>query len=201
MKSDVLFEFDRVIRNTSGELLCGIDEAGRGPLAGPVVCAAVILQPNAVIDGLDDSKRLSEKKRLSLYKTILKVSIGIAVAMIHHEEIDRVNILNATMKGMRDAYSSLNVSPDFAIIDGNRLPEGLNNSRAIVKGDALSASIAAASIVAKTERDQYMRSMDALYPEYQFSKHKGYPTKLHYEMIDKYGVTPIHRKSFLKGRV
>jgi len=200
MVHERLFEYDRVIRNANGSLLCGVDEAGRGPLAGPVVCAAVILQPSAMIDGLDDPKRLTEKRRSIVYERIIDMSLGHSVAMIDNVEIDEINILNATMKGMREAVLALPIVPDSVLVDGNRVPDGVVSS-AIIKGDSLSASIAAASVIAKTVRDRYMLEMDALYPEYHFFQHKGYPTKLHYEMIDRYGISPIHRKSFLRGRL
>ena len=177
-------------------LICGIDEAGRGPLAGPVYAAAVILPENADLPGLNDSKKLTAKKRDILYDLIREKAVAYCIAFADEKEIDDINILNAAMLAMRRAEEGLSVKPELALVDGNRDP-GLDiPTRTIVKGDALSASIAAASILAKVARDRFMDKMDEQYPEYQFKKHKGYPTALHYELLAKYGPCPIHRRSF-----
>lgn len=178
--------------------VCGVDEAGRGPLAGPVYAAAVVLPEGCSIEGLDDSKKLTEKKREALYDVIKDTAVSCAVGIATVEEIDTVNILNATFLAMTRAIEGLDVSPDCALIDGNRAPKINIECRTIVKGDAKCPSIAAASVLAKVSRDRYMREMAEKYPQYQFEKHKGYGTKLHYEMIEKYGICPIHRKTFLK---
>ncbi|NLL92212.1 MAG: ribonuclease HII [Ruminococcaceae bacterium] len=196
-----LFLYDQSIRDIEGKLLCGVDEAGRGPLAGPVVAAAVMLPPYCVIEDLNDSKKMTEKSRIKIFEIIKKISLCYSVAFVDNEEIDKINILNATMLAMSQAVASLDISPDFTIVDGDKLPKFDKKAIAIIKGDTKSASIAAASVVAKVTRDNYMKAMDEVYPDFGFSKHKGYPTKLHYEAIDKFGITPIHRKSFLKGRL
>lgn len=192
-----LFEFDSSLR---GEfpVIAGADEAGRGPLAGDVYAAAVILPPDCVIDGVNDSKKLSEKKREELYDVIIEKAEAYCVATASIEEIERLNILNAAMLAMKRAIEGLNKSYDIALIDGNKTPNVSGNVRAIVKGDGTSQTIAAASILAKVSRDRYMAELDRQYPEYLFSKHKGYGTKLHYELIKKYGPSPVHRMSFLK---
>lgn len=198
MKNDALYEFDAQKR-VSASVLCGVDEAGRGPLAGPVACAAVVLPADLRLEGINDSKKISEKKREMLYELIVEHAISWKVEMIDPEIIDQINILQATMVGMRLAVEGLAVKPDLVLIDGNRCPEGIEApTEVVVKGDANSASIAAASILAKVTRDRYMRKLAEEYPQYGFEKHKGYGTKLHYEMIEKYGVQPFHRKSFLK---
>lgn len=178
--------------------VCGVDEAGRGPLAGPVYAAAVILKENTVLDGLDDSKKLSEKKREALFDKIIEESVAYKIVAIDHKTIDEINILNATMLGMKKAVEGLSVSADYALIDGNKTPELNCESKAIVSGDARVKSIAAASILAKVSRDRFMKEIEEKFPQYQFSKHKGYGTKLHYEMLDKFGVSEIHRMSFLR---
>ena len=183
--------------------ICGVDEAGAGPLAGPVYAAAVILPMHVDLPGLNDSKKLTEKKRELLYPQIMEVAEAWSVARVEAEEIDEINILNARMLAMQRAIDGLSVQPDLALIDGNRDHGSLyaiqTPHRCIVGGDGKSASIAAASILAKVSRDHYMAGeMDALYPQYQFARHKGYGTKLHYQMLDQYGPCPIHRKSFLK---
>ena len=178
--------------------VCGIDEAGRGPLAGPVYAAAVILPKGHIVEGVNDSKKISEKKRELLIDKIISECVCYSVGVATEQEIDELNILQATFLAMRRAVDGLTVKPDIALIDGNKKP-GLDIAQwDIVKGDSKSASIAAASIIAKVSRDRYMLEMAEKYPEYQFEKHKGYGTKLHYEMIEKYGVSPIHRKTFLK---
>lgn len=178
--------------------VCGVDEAGRGPLAGPVFAAAVILPRGCVIDGVNDSKKLTEKKREQLYSKIKEQSLAYCVASASVDEIDEINILNATFLAMTRAVSGLQVKADFALVDGNRLPSLEIDAKAVVKGDALSESIAAASILAKVERDHFMLNLDNEYPNYAFEKHKGYGTKLHIEMIKKYGASNVHRKTFLK---
>lgn len=181
--------------------LCGVDEAGRGPLAGPVVAAAVILKPDSDLRKLvRDSKKLSHVRREQLHALIMaEASVG--VAFVSPEEIDRVNILNATMLAMRQAVAQLDPNPRVTLIDGNRTPVGLEGDvRAVVKGDQSEASISAASIIAKVERDRYMLDMDSRYPEYGFARHKGYPTADHYAVLNKLGPTPIHRRTF-KGVV
>jgi ribonuclease HII len=179
------------------QLICGVDEAGRGPLCGSVVAAAVILDPARPIEGLADSKKLSEKKRDVLQVLIKERALAWAIAEASVEEIDRLNILHATMLAMRRAVEGLRIVPTEVLIDGNRVPPGLQMAaRAIVKGDALEPAISAASILAKTHRDAMLVEMDKRYPQYGFAGHKGYPTAAHIEALAKYGVTPEHRRSF-----
>lgn len=178
--------------------VCGCDEAGRGPLCGPVVAAAVILPRNIDIDGLNDSKKLTEKKREKLFDIIKEKAIAYAICEATAEEIDRINILNASMLAMNRAVKALAVKSDFALIDGN-CSRGFDiPTQTIVKGDFKSASIAAASILAKVTRDRACEELDKLYPEYNIAKHKGYPTKEHMDAVRKHGPSPIHRKTFLK---
>lgn len=178
-------------------LIAGVDEAGRGPLCGPVVTAAVILDPAAPIAGLADSKKLSEKARDRLAPLIKQQALAWAIAEASVEEIDRLNILHATMLAMRRAVEALNVRPDEVIVDGNRVPPGLQMAaRAIVKGDATEAAISAASILAKTHRDALLVTLHAQYPDYGFEQHKGYPTAAHLEALSRLGPTPHHRLSF-----
>lgn len=191
-----LFEFDKNIRN--GRIICGVDEAGRGPLAGDVYAAAVIFDEDTVIEEINDSKKLSEKKREMLFDLITEKAKAYCIATASIEEIEEINILNAAMLAMKRAIEGLELKPELALIDGNKSPETEIQTETVVKGDAKSQSIAAASILAKVARDRYMKELDEKYPQYQFSKHKGYGTKLHYEMIEKYGVSPVHRPSFLK---
>ena len=191
------YYYERTAAEHGFTVVCGIDEAGRGPLAGPVFAAAVILPQSVVIDGLDDSKKLSEKKRDMLFEEI-KARAVYAVASASEREIDEINILNATFLAMRRAFDALPQRPQAAFVDGNRLPKLPVPAKAIVKGDSLSASIAAASIMAKVSRDRYMLELDKKYPEYCFAKHKGYGTKLHYEKIREYGISEVHRRTFLK---
>lgn len=179
-------------------LVCGTDEAGRGPLAGPVFAAAVILPEGTVINGINDSKKLSPQKREALYEIIKEKAISYAFTAISEKIIDEINILNATMLAMKTAVEKLSPLPDYVLVDGNKLPELSCPSEAIVKGDSKSISIAAASIVAKVERDRYITKSAEIYPEYGFDRHKGYGTKAHTEAILKYGPSPIHRKTFLK---
>ena len=179
-------------------LLCGVDEAGRGPLAGPVCTAAVILPRGLEIEGLNDSKKLTEKKREELYGVICKEALSFGIAFATVEEIEERNILGATFLAMNRALEQLDPQPELALIDGNRNTGILVPSRCVVKGDAKCADIAAASILAKVTRDRYMLEQAKLYPEYRFEQHKGYGTKLHYEALREYGPSPIHRMSFLK---
>ena len=178
--------------------VCGIDEAGRGPLAGPVCAAAVILPPDAVIDGLNDSKKLTDKKRRALYDVITEQAVSFGIAFADEREIDEINILQATFLAMRRAFEQLSVQPDVALIDGNRAPGLSCCERTIVHGDALSASIAAASILAKVTRDRLMEDYDAQYPQYGFAVHKGYGTQRHYAALREFGACPIHRQTFLR---
>ncbi|MCI7085694.1 MAG: ribonuclease HII [bacterium] len=178
--------------------ICGVDEAGRGPLAGPVCAAAVILPRNHIIEDVNDSKKLSEKKREILFDVIKNQALSYSIAFATVEEIENLNILEATMLAMKRAVKGLNITPDFVMVDGNKCPEIDIKCESIVKGDANSMSIAAASILAKVSRDRLCYEYAKQYPQYSFDKHKGYGTKLHIEMIRKYGPCPIHRKSFLK---
>lgn len=190
--------FEKEKKAEGYKLICGCDEAGRGPLCGPVVAAAVILNPNVEIEGLNDSKKLTEKKREMLFDIIKEKALAYAIAEASPEEIDEINILNASMLAMRRAVEALPVKADFALIDGN-CSRGFNiPTKTIVKGDALSSSIAAASILAKVTRDRQCKELDALYPEYGIAKHKGYPTKDHMDAVRRHGPSPIHRKTFLK---
>ena len=192
-------EFESEALSQGYQIVCGIDEAGRGPLAGPVCAACVVLPVGKVIEGVNDSKKLSEKKREALFDVVCAEALDYGIGFADEKEIDEVNILQATFLAMRRAVGNLKlVTPDIALIDGNRKPGLSIAERTIVKGDARSASIAAASILAKVSRDRVMLEMAQRYPEYHFEKHKGYGTKLHYEMIEKYGICEIHRKSFLK---
>ncbi|EGQ8062466.1 TPA: ribonuclease HII [Vibrio parahaemolyticus] len=178
------------------QLIAGVDEVGRGPLVGDVVTAAVILDPNNPIEGLNDSKKLSEKKRLELLPEIKEKALAWAVGRCSPEEIDELNILQATMVAMQRAIAGLKVQPDLVLIDGNRCPELPMDSQAVVKGDLRVAEISAASIIAKVVRDQEMEELDKQYPQFGFAKHKGYPTKAHFEAIEQHGVISEHRKSF-----
>lgn len=182
------------------ELVCGVDEAGRGPLCGPVCAAAVILPAGCEIEGLNDSKKLSEKKREQLFDVITEKAISYSIQFADNRLIDEINILNATMLCMKNAVNGLNVRPNFAIIDGNKVPEDLGvPAESVVKGDAKSMSIAAASILAKVSRDRLMYEYDRQYPAYGFAAHKGYGTAAHYQAIFEHGISPIHRRSFLKN--
>jgi len=180
------------------QVICGVDEAGRGPLAGPVCAAAVILPPNAEIPGLNDSKKLSDKKRRELYPVIKEQAIAYGIAFADHKEIDEINILQATYLAMERAISQLAVKPELALIDGNRAKDFGIPVQTVVHGDSLSASIAAASVLAKVTRDDYMLKMAEEYPGYDFEIHKGYGTKAHYAALTAKGPCPIHRMSFLK---
>lgn len=191
-------EFENKVIASGYSAVCGVDEAGRGPLAGPVCAAAVILPQNTVIDGVNDSKKLSEKKREQLFDVITEKALAYCVAWASVEEIEEINILNAAMLAMKRAVEGLSIKADFALIDGNKTPDLDIPAYPIVKGDARSMSIAAASILAKVSRDRLMYEYDIKYPQYNFAKHKGYGTTLHREMILKYGPCEIHRPSFLK---
>ena len=180
------------------KLLCGVDEAGRGPLAGPVCAAAVILPQNCEIQGLNDSKKLTEKKREALFDVICAAAVSYGIAFATVEEIEEYHILGATFMAMNRAVAMLDPVPELALIDGNRNTGIQIPSRCIVGGDGKCADIAAASVLAKVTRDRYMRQMAELYPQYGFEKHKGYGTKAHYEAIRAYGPSPIHRPSFLR---
>ena len=194
------YEFDAAYRDSGAGLFCGVDEAGRGPLAGPVYAAAVILPPQPEIKGLNDSKKISEKKREALFPVICETALSYAIGTASVEEIDELNILQATFLAMRRAVEGLSVAPAFVLIDGNRTPAGIAiPCQTVVKGDALSASIAAASILAKVSRDHYLMELDKQYPEYGFAKHKGYGTPAHYAALRTYGMAPVHRKTFLHG--
>lgn len=198
--SSELFVYDEARRNELPDgLLCGTDEAGRGPLAGDVFAAAVILKEGVTIDGINDSKKLTEKKRNQLFDEIKEKSLAWCIATASVEEIEEINILNAAMLAMRRAVEGLGVKPSLVIADGNKCPDIPETEvQSLVKGDGTSASIAAASVLAKVARDRYMEEMAEKYPEYSFEKHKGYGTKLHYQMIDEHGPSEIHRMSFLK---
>ncbi len=190
--------FEKAAYDNGYTAVCGVDEAGRGPLAGPVCAAAVILPRGHMIEGVNDSKKLSEKKREQLFDVIIEEAVACSVAFGTVDEIERDNILSATMNTMRRAIMGLKVRPDYAMIDGNRLPQLSIPAEYIVKGDSRSLSIAAASILAKVSRDRLMLRYAEEYPQYGFELHKGYGTKLHVERIRTYGPCPIHRMSFLK---
>ena len=193
------FEYELSAKEKGFKSICGVDEAGRGPLAGPVCAAAVILPEDCFIEGLNDSKKLSEKKREALFDVICEKAISYSIAFGSVEEIEEHNILGATFIAMNRAIEGLSAAPDFALIDGNRVPKNIKiPCETVVKGDFKSASIAAASILAKVTRDRLMEEYDEKYPEYNFKKHKGYGTKEHTELILKYGVSEVHRPSFLK---
>ena len=193
-----LYAYDADIRAKYG-CFAGVDEAGRGPLCGPVCVAACILDPEAPVYGINDSKKLSEKKREALFDQIVEKALAYKIVFVGPDIIDRDNILNATMGGMRQAVEGLDIVPNLVLVDGNRIPAGLTMpAQSVVKGDATSASIGAASILAKVSRDRYMLELDKQYPQYQLAKHKGYGTKLHYELIAQYGIQPFYRRSFLK---
>lgn len=181
------------------KIVCGVDEAGRGPLAGPVFAAAVVLPENYSHPVLNDSKKLSEKKRDEVFDDIVRDAVCYGVGTASEKEIDEINILNATFLAMKRAVEALSVTPELAIIDGNKCPDTGIKEVALVKGDAKCMSVAAASVIAKVSRDRYMLELDKKYPEYMFSKHKGYGTKLHYEKLKEFGISDVHRKSFLKN--
>ncbi|MBO5908214.1 MAG: ribonuclease HII [Clostridia bacterium] len=193
------FEFELEAEAAGHKFVCGVDEAGRGPLAGPVCAAAVILGDDTYIEGINDSKKLSEKKREALYSVITEKALAYSVAFATVEEIEQHNILNATYLAMNRAIDNLKIKPDFALIDGNRVPNGIAvPCKTVVKGDAKSVSIAAASILAKVTRDRLLLEYDKKYPEYNFAKHKGYGTAEHIAAIKEHGICEVHRPSFLK---
>lgn len=194
-----MLAFEKEAVSNGYKLICGVDEAGRGPLAGPVCAAAVILPEGHIIEGVNDSKKLSEKKRESLFDIIKEQALSYSIALVYQDVIDDINIREATKLAMKKAVEGLDITPDFVMVDGNFVPDIDIDSQYVIKGDAKSMSIAAASILAKVTRDRYMLEIAGKYPQYQFEKHKGYGTKLHYEMLDKYGESDIHRKSFLKS--
>ena len=193
-----LWAYERKAFADGVKLVCGVDEAGRGPLAGPVCAAAVILPPELVIPGLNDSKKLTDKKRRELYDVITAEAVSYGIAFASEKEIDEINILQATFLAMARAMEKLTPQPELALIDGNRAKDFGLPVRTIVKGDSLSASIAAASILAKVTRDRLMEQYDEAYPQYGFAIHKGYGTKRHYEALREFGPSPIHRMTFLK---
>ena len=191
-------ELETIAKEKGFNFVCGVDEAGRGPLCGPVCAAAVILDPKMEIQGVNDSKKLSEKKREALFEIIKEKALAYSVAFASVEEIEEYNILQATFMAMNRAIEGLNIKADYALIDGNRIPANIKiPCETVVKGDAKSSSIAAASILAKVSRDRLLLEYDEKYPQYNFAKHKGYGTKEHIEAIKKYGPCEIHRASFL----
>lgn len=194
---DWLF-YENEAKNKGYTVICGVDEAGRGPLAGPVFAAAVILPEGHIIEGVNDSKKLSEKRREALYNKIIDECVCYSIGTASEKEIDKINILQATFLAMKRAVDGLEIKPDLALVDGNRVPPLNTDVETIVKGDGKSASIAAASIISKVARDRYMLKLAEQYPQYEFERHKGYPTKLHYEKIYEYGISDVHRISFLK---
>ena len=192
------YEFENKAHEDGYKIVCGIDEAGRGPLAGPVYAAAVILPDGLEEMGINDSKKMTEKKREALFDIIVENATAYGIGFATEKEIDEINILNATFLAMRRAVEAMGVKPDLVLVDGNRKPGTGYEEITLVKGDAKSISISAASILAKVSRDRYMKDLAERHPEYKFEQHKGYGTKLHYEMIEKYGILPDHRRSFLK---
>ena len=198
MSEHNMWEIEHSLFAKGYHLICGVDEAGRGPLAGPVCAAAVILPPDADIPGLNDSKKLSDKRRRELFPVIKEQAVAYGIAFADHQEIDKINILQATFLAMQRAIDQLQVCPQLALIDGNRERDFGLPVQTVVHGDSLSASIAAASVLAKVTRDDYMLQMAEQYPEYGFEVHKGYGTKAHYQALTEHGPSPIHRMSFLK---
>lgn len=198
MGQETMWEIEHSYFDRGVQVICGVDEAGRGPLAGPVCAAAVILPPDAQIPGLNDSKKLTDKKRRELFPMIKETAIAYGIGLASHEEIDRINILQATFLAMERAIAGLSVKPEMALIDGNREKDFGIPVKTVVHGDSLSASIAAASILAKVTRDDLMLELAKKYPRYGFEIHKGYGTKAHYEALRTYGPCEIHRMTFLK---
>lgn len=198
MSKEDLWEIERACREEGFSLICGVDEAGRGPLAGPVCAAAVILPPELVIPGLTDSKKLSDKKRRELFPVIQREAVAFGIGLATSEEIDEINILQATFLAMERAINALSVRPELALIDGNRAKDFGLPVKTVVRGDSLSASIAAASILAKVTRDDLMLEYAEAYPNYGFETHKGYGTQAHYAALEAYGPCPIHRTAFLR---
>jgi len=191
-----MLAFEKQAMLNGYKVIAGVDEAGRGPLAGPVVSAAVVLPDNLDVPGINDSKKLSEKKREALFPVIQSHAIAFGIGMADHEEIDRINILQASLLSMKRAVEDLQITPDYLLIDGKFTINSTIDQRSVIKGDALSLSIAAASIIAKVTRDRIMADLDVQYPQYGLKKHKGYPTKAHKEAILTHGPCPVHRKSF-----
>lgn len=198
MKEKNMFDYENKYSQEGFKLIAGMDEAGRGPLAGPVACACVIMPLDDIVDGVDDSKKLSEKKREALYDKIIEKAISFKVCFIHQDVIDEINILQATKQGMETCVKTMSVSPDFVLVDAVKNLNIDVPNLPIIHGDALSYNIACASILAKVSRDRFMVEMDKDYPQYNFKKHKGYGTKEHIENLKKYGKCPIHRNSFIK---
>lgn len=193
------FSIENAYMHQGYSVIGGVDEAGRGPLAGPVYAAAVVLSPETTIDGLNDSKKLTEKKREALFPIIQEKALAYGIGFATEQEIDEINILNATFLAMRRAVESMRITPDLLLIDGNLKPKiGVCEEVPVIKGDAKSMSIAAASVLAKVSRDRFMLELAEKFPQYAFEKHKGYGTKLHYEKIQEYGISPVHRRTFLK---
>lgn len=197
-RQQAMWEYEKKAYSNGYSLVAGVDEAGRGPLAGPVFAACVILPKDCIIDGINDSKKLSEKKRELLFDEICQKAIIYSIASVDEKKIDEVNILNATHIAMNKAVEGMKIPPDYVLIDGNSIKNMKTPHETIVKGDQKSISIAAASILAKVSRDRYILKLSEKYPQYGFEKHKGYGTKLHTDAILKYGPSPIHRKTFLK---
>ncbi len=193
-----LYDMENALRAEGLRLICGVDEAGRGPLAGPVCAAAAILPAGLELEGLNDSKKLTEKKREALFPIIKENALYFGIAFADHKEIDELNILNATYLAMNRAIEALGIEPELCLIDGNRKTGIRHSAETVVGGDAKCACIAAASVLAKVSRDRFMLEMDKAYPEYGFAQHKGYPTAAHYAALREYGPCPIHRLSFLK---
>ncbi|MGI5970733.1 MAG: ribonuclease HII [Oscillospiraceae bacterium] len=199
MNRNDLWSIENELYEEDAGLICGVDEAGRGPLCGPVCAAAVILPRGLIIPGLDDSKKLTERKREEIYDLIVLKAVSWAAAFATHEEINELNILNATYLAMNRAIAKLRPAPDLAIVDGNSVRGIIMRAKPVIGGDGLSASIAAASIIAKVTRDRYMCELAKSYPQYGFEKHKGYGTKEHYEALRRYGPSPVHRVLFLRN--
>jgi len=198
LRQEKMWEIEKNLKEKGYTYIAGVDEAGRGPLAGPVYAAAVILPETSELSGINDSKKLTPKKREELFEKITEVAVSYSIFSVDEKEIDEINILNATHKAMNGAVDSLSQKPDYVIIDGNSIKGMELPHETVVKGDAKSISIAAASILAKVARDRYIDEMGKVYPEYGFEKHKGYGTKAHTDAILKYGICPIHRRTFLK---
>jgi ribonuclease HII len=192
-----VLQFERISWAKGFEQVCGVDEAGRGPLAGPVVAAAVIFPKEFLLPGVDDSKKLKESQREALFPLIMRSALAVGVGVVSAQVIDQINILEATFQAMREAIAELSIVPEYVLVDGNkRIKCYAGAQEAIVKGDSRSQSIAAASIIAKVTRDRMMHTYSAMYPEYSLQTHKGYPTRLHYAAVNAYGPSPIHRLSF-----
>ncbi|HOV99215.1 MAG TPA: ribonuclease HII [Bacteroidota bacterium] len=197
--SNISLDFERTLWKDGLQYVAGIDEAGRGPLAGPVVAAAVIFPPETIIEGVDDSKNLPEKKREELYPIIMEQAVGVGIGVVDHTTIDQINILQATHRAMEIALQQLQAPAQYVLVDGNSFGKSDVPYKTIIDGDALSFTIAAASIVAKVTRDRMMREYDKKFPEYGFAQHKGYGTRFHREAILKYGLCEIHRRTFCKS--